>query len=151
MHKQSVSVIRDAIKSQQEMIKHSREALARLRQMRGTVEDIVRRVLPMLSELRVRVGVYCYSEKPTIRVTISDLPGFKDGRLADVMSMLMEYGFTESRTFDYAEYLNREYYFERGDLNIEINAFVTSDSPTCRRIAVGEKITTQTQYEIECD
>jgi hypothetical protein len=152
MHKQSVSAImRKAINSKHDFIKDTKRTIVRLRQVKGTVEDLVRKVLPMLHGMDVRMDMFCYYHSPTLRITVSGVPGFKDNRLASVLSMLMDQGFTESRTFESAEYLNREYSFTRGDLDVEVNVYVASDSPTCRRIPVGEKTITQVQYEIQCD
>lgn len=145
------SFINQAIASKLASINDTRRDIAKIRASKGTIRDLGKRTLSILDGLDVRMSVSCIWSNPILRFTVQDVDGFKNKRLTDALEMFMNQGFTESRTWESAEYLNREYTFRRGDLDVELNVYVRSDSPTCRRIPVGEKTITQTQYEIQCD
>ena len=68
------------------------------------------------------------------------------------MSYLMGIGFDDKgKGFESAEMLNREYEFAREDIHVKFDVYVRSDSPTCRKVVVGEETTTYKTYKIECD
>jgi hypothetical protein len=85
-----------------------------------------------------------------IGVTMHDLPGLKCRKLMRTLEYVMEQGFEDTGTVDYASVRNRDYKFKRGDLHLRIGAYVRSDSKSCQRVQVGERVEVVPQYEIVC-
>lgn len=103
-----------------------------------------------------RPTVYYYfnttwDNRPKIHVSVRNADGFKDDSLAMAMTYLMTVGFEIKRTHEYAECLNRDYTFDRADMQLDLSVYVKEDSPTCRKIAIGEETIRQVKYKIECD
>lgn len=93
-----------------------------------------------------------YDNIPRLMFVLRDIDGFKNQNLSLAIAYLMTVGFdSKPDQFESAEYMNREYRFERVDMEVILDVHVKSDSPTCRRVAVGEKVVKQVEYKIECD
>ena len=89
---------------------------------------------------------------PEVEFVIREATGFKDDSVAMAMSYVMGIGFeAKGNTYENAEYLHREYRFERPDMAVCFEVRVKSDSPTCRKVKVGEETLKISKYEIECD
>jgi hypothetical protein len=120
-----------------------------LRAKRKPIRALATKVAKHLAERDyLWVGMVC--ETPNINVYMRDLTGFKDERLTGLLSMLADIGITE-RTSDCAEILNRAYRFRVDDMNVRIDAYVMDESPTCRKVQIGEEIRVVPKYQIECD
>jgi hypothetical protein len=85
-----------------------------------------------------------------INVTMFDLTGLKCRKLTKVLEYVMAQGFESAGSIDYASARNRDYKFVRGDLHVRIGAYVRSDSKSCLRVQVGERVVVEPQYEIVC-
>jgi hypothetical protein len=85
-----------------------------------------------------------------ISVTMFDLPSMKARKLTRVLEYVMAQGFESDGTTDYASIRNRDFKFSKGDLHVRIGAYVRSDSKSCLRVQVGEKVVVEPQYEIVC-
>ena len=90
-----------------------------------------------------------------INVTYYDLEGFKDLRLQTTLEGLNFIGDIE-RTKEYASVMNRDYHFkvpfaDGMNLSVSVCAYVKEDSPTCRKVVIGQEIQTIDKYEIVCD
>jgi hypothetical protein len=90
-------------------------------------------------------------------VSIRDLDGFKDPKLAKLLGGLVALS-TEVREKEYPSNLNRDYFFEWVDTEgdrfyVNVYAYARPDSPTCRKVLVGveEKLVREEKYEIVCD
>jgi len=92
-------------------------------------------------------------------VTMADLDGFKDARLVDAIDRLMLCADWETETQDWAASLNRDFKFSttttRDDgkriwNHVTIAAYARSDSPTCRKVVVGQETKVVDKYEIIC-
>lgn len=111
------------------------------------------------------VNVYPFTAGATLHFTVrvDKLEGFKDPRLAGILEMMEFWGPFESYTSDYPSSLNRDFsyaYREKVDqltghsmyTRVTVQAFVKSDSETCRKVVVGyTDATPQPIYKIECD
>lgn len=92
-------------------------------------------------------------------VTMTELDGFKDARLVDAIDRLMLCADWETETQDWAASLNRDFKFSttttRDDgkriwNHVTIAAYARSDSPTCRKVVVGQETKVVDKYEIIC-
>jgi hypothetical protein len=92
-----------------------------------------------------------YDDRPKIHVSVRNASGFKDDSVSMAMLYLMTVGFETARTHDFAEALNREFTFSRADMDVVLDVYVKDDSPTCRKVAIGEETIRQVKYKIECD
>jgi hypothetical protein len=93
----------------------------------------------------------------TVALSLRGIEGFKCPALSAVLEYCNERCEPNSiGTSDWAESLNREFRFkltpEFGDnCTVTVNAYVKSDSPTCRKVVVGTVIEEVKKYEIQCD
>jgi hypothetical protein len=91
----------------------------------------------------------------TMGCTLNNLTGFKDERLTDILEKILSLDPTECSTSDYPNSLNRDYrFFFPGSIIVTVFAYVLDNSPTCRRVVVGERyVESRTEYEfaLECD
>jgi len=94
--------------------------------------------------------LYMMGSTPTFHITFRNLESFKCLKLESALWLLETIG-KAVRTKDYAEYLNREYNYEIEGAMVTLNAYVKSDSATCRKVAVGTTTETVTKYELQCD
>lgn len=93
-------------------------------------------------------------------VNLHNLDGLKDRRLERVLEAPMSMDSPEwsVSNSDYPASLNRDYYFSTrvqvGDETVQIAlsvcAYVRSDSPTCRKVVVGQNTVVTPVYKIEC-
>lgn len=91
-----------------------------------------------------------WGTNPCVTVSMRGLEGFKSPRLTKVLSLLEDLGESQ-RTEDWAQYLNRDYTYMVGSVKVQICAYVTDDSPTCRRVQVGTEVREVPKYKLECD
>jgi len=90
-----------------------------------------------------------------VNVTYYDLEGFKDLRLLTTLEGLSFIGEID-RTREFAQSMNRDYHFtvpfaDGTTLNVGVYAYVKEDSPTCRKVFVGQEVKAVDKYEIVCD
>lgn len=88
-------------------------------------------------------------------VTTVELDGFKDESLTKLLSKLIHAD--ETKTRDWAESLNRDFEFHfklspTAHLSIVVQAYVKSNSPTCRKVvkSVTTEVVEKREYEIVC-
>ena len=96
-------------------------------------------------------SVYTIGSAFYFQLTLRNLESFKCPKLEFLLIDMENNAESARDTRDFAEYLNREYYYKMDGMNICINAFVKSDSPTCRKVVVGTETETTLKYQIECD
>lgn len=86
-------------------------------------------------------------------IYLKDLEGFKDEKLADLMGYLLDKSPVHTSSNEYLANYNIDYKFEFNGFYIMVGAYIKSDSPTCRRIQVGEDThySVVPRYIIECD
>ena len=88
-----------------------------------------------------------------IRFTVQSL---KDEQLIGLLASLETLTGVEFTNKAYANEWSQEMNFTSSDygrvgLNIRLECTIASDSPTCRKVAVGEKVVTEIVYELQCD
>ena len=106
-------------------------------------------------------SVHVYDESVSINVAMNRLESFKDPLLTETISDLLACAEWESETTDYPSSLGREFEFKTkvideatglsAEYRVAINAYVKSDSPTCRRVMIGTETKVVEKYEIQCD
>lgn len=88
----------------------------------------------------------------TVALTLRGIEGFKCPALSAVLEYCNEKCEpNRTSTSDWAESLNREFRFKLAPCTVTVNAYVKSDSPTCRKVVVGTTIEEVKKYEIQCD
>lgn len=134
-------------------IDYAKQRAANLRKRRAELMPILKMLAPLLSSETDYVYISAGTYTTSVNVTMRKLDGFKDDRLSQVLYVVMFLkGVEMSETTDYPESLNRDYHFKVGeDITITIGAYVKNDSPTCRKVKVGEEMKLVAQYKIECD
>ena len=98
---------------------------------------------------RISVG------RNNIYVTYRNLSGLKDLQLEITLCGLENIGRSTS-TQDFPSLLNRDYLydvsFDDGTIiSVIISAYVSEDSPTCRKVVIGQEHKVVDKYEIVCD
>ena len=109
--------------------------------------------------LHVHSYVYTYDDDTsfTIALSLRGIEGFKCPALLAVLEYCEDKSAAGSiKTSDWPECLNREFRFklapEFGDnCTVSVNAYVRSDSPTCRKVEIGTTMEEVKKYEIQCD
>jgi hypothetical protein len=94
--------------------------------------------------------------KSRIQITIRlrELDSFKDENLAGLLEAIDGMGLeAETRDYTGSESPNREFRFEANDYKLVVDAWVRSDSSSCRRVKTGETVKTvvEEQWSLECD
>lgn len=153
------NALNEAIKSNTRTAQRCREETNTLKAHRSEMLHVTSELLNYLGTNRTDLDkprVNCYFtvgyDRPRIHVSVYNADGFRDDSLMMAMTHLMTVGFESSgKTYENAEYLNREYKFSRADLDVVLDISVRSDSETCRRVAIGEETVKQTKYQIQCD
>jgi hypothetical protein len=92
-----------------------------------------------------------YDNQLSFTYSMYNLSSFKDSSLEDLLTKLLDNNFIPKETSDYPNILNKDFSFEKDNILIKIAAYVASDSPTCRKVKVGEEIQVVDKYEIQCD
>ena len=98
-----------------------------------------------------------YNSRMLFSFYMYDLDGFKSDRLVEVLEKItgaisLFDGEVKTETSDYARGLTRTFKFEIEDvITITITGAVKADSPTCRKVQVGEETKVVPIYEIQCD
>ena len=102
-----------------------------------------------LSEEEASTLFITHHDTPTIHLTLHELEGFKDPKLVDMLSFFLQ--FTDKvDEKEWAQFMNKDYTVELGDVRISISAYVRDGSPTCRKVATGTRLEEVTTYRIEC-
>ena len=147
-------IFTNSVKSRKSDIDFAKQRLTQLRKARATLMPIIKHLAPLIGEqdrIHINAGEYYHS----INITMNKLDGFKDARLEQMLFVMMAFkNVVAKNTNDYAEWLSRTYRFTiPGDVDIEfsVEANVKSDSETCRKVKVGEKLELVAQYAIQCD
>jgi hypothetical protein len=90
------------------------------------------------------------SGRPTVNFSVSEADGFTDPRVVSALEFLTR-EFEEARTHESAEYLYRSYTFTKPEVQVCFMVSVKGDSPTCKRVEVGEEMVVQKKYKIVCE
>lgn len=138
---------------------------ALIRKNARMVNKHIAKVTKMFGDTDVRHYISADNCSKELRVTLQvfSLPSFKDSKLENVLAYLHEEFLSADDTKDWPASLSREYGFynavgtapdlEKITIRFIIDANVSSDSKTCRRVVTGvtERTYEETQYKIICD
>lgn len=146
-----VTAINEGIADAKRGIKSYREAKDMLLSVKGMIRAKYAWTLDKLDmeNSHVDCSWSAFREKPGVSVLLFRLESFKDARLTDLLYNLCSFG--DPEVTEYAEALNKDFYFKLEDINILVRAFVKGDSPTCRKVKVGAKLVEEATYKIVCD
>ena len=110
------------------------------------------------------VTLHAYSDSSSVYITLRRLDGFKDDLLTRAIVAVNDYAMDNGyKVFvdntEYASSLNRDYRFHlsksdyswESSLDVTISAYVRDDSPTCKKIKIGETVEIVPKYQIVCD
>jgi hypothetical protein len=155
MPKTANPVIADAMHNANEYMALQKQKLATLRKHYKRLDKITSDLNLILSGadgVQGGVHIYPYSDMVSITVSLRKLPSFKCKILESILEYCETLNVGKVGSNDYAESLNRDYNFELADNWVmHVNAYVKSDSATCRKIKVGTEIVEQAKWEIQCD
>lgn len=146
-----VTAINTAVQNLDDAIKRAQKQKAALRTHRSAIN---RALVPLnaafkAGALRYEPGVSVSGNGESwwpfeFSVTGStvELEGFKDERLVKLLGKLIDAD--DTKTTDFAAYLNRDFKFsttlpDGSILRVTVNAYVKSDSPTCRKVLKESK------------
>lgn len=137
-------------------IEYAKQRLTDLRKARKVLMPIIKHLAPLLGKndhISLSADASWYHG---IYITMDKLDGFKDVRLEQMLFVVMALkNVVAEDTQDQAEWLSRTYNFmvkaDTTDIRIRVEANVKSDSQTCRKVKVGEKLEVVAEYAIQCD
>lgn len=113
------------------------------------------RIQPALSALSDRWSNPIMTDSGySLVLSMSQLEGFKDKQLLNVLEGVLALDPTTMRSLEYPAGFNIDYIFEFGKVVVKVCAYARTDSPTCRKIVVGERFVpgyTEYQFKIECE
>jgi len=157
--------IGNAIEESVATIANQRKRIALFKKHATKLNKVLNDLSLILSGTAVSHNLYTYAyaytydddSSFTIALTLRGIEGFKCPALSAVLEYCNEKCKPNTTsTSDWPESLNREFRFklapEFGDnCTVTVNAYVKSDSPTCRKVVVGTTIEEVKKYEIQCD
>ena len=129
---------------------------------RLTTDRMLLRALyaPIFVNLTEDDSIYIYTHdnnRIQFVVYMHDLDSFKDERLTSTISSAMELIGDKVKETDFAQYEHKEYRISTNNIyaveqaELQINAYVKSDSPTCRKVQIGTEIKAVPKYKFECN
>ena len=93
-----------------------------------------------------------YSDRIVLRLYMYDAESFKCDEVTARLWALENWpGLKKQDTNDYASSLNRTYHFQYEKLRVTLDVYVKADSPTCRKVVIGEETKVIPTYAIQCD
>ena len=161
MKQRKVNPLITAIKNQIDQYKHEADLLHK-KVKRLTTDRMLLRALyaPIFVNLTENDSIYIYTHdnnRIQFVVYMHDLDSFKDERLTSTISSAMELIGDKVKETDFAQYEHKEYRISTNNIyaveqaELQINAYVKSDSPTCRKIQIGTEIKAVPKYKFECN
>ena len=144
-----VLAFNSALSQARDSAKRARQDVVYLSQMRRAINKVGKAIANSMDD-NDHLNLYMVGTTPHFSVTMRNLESFKCFALESMLWTLDAMG-TSTRTKDWPEYLNREYFYDVDGMKVCVNAYVKSDSPTCRKVQIGVETITQPTYKIECD
>ena len=159
--KRKVNPLITAIKNQIDQYKHEADLLHK-KVKRLTTDRMLLRALyaPIFVNLAEDDSIYIYTRdnnRVQFVVYMHELDSFKDERLTSTISSAMELIGDKVKETDFAQYEHKEYRISTNNIyaveqaELQINAYVKTDSPTCRKIQIGTEIKAVPKYKFECN
>lgn len=148
------SILKQALRNAQQSVKESRAAEKMLRDQKDMIAPLITMLIQLMPDLEVDFTVYGLSfGRVDMNVMLWNAPGFKDERIVAALELLTGMSEESPRTSENAEFKSRSYNFSlpQFKLRVSLSVYVGDDSPTCRRVEVGEETVTRKKYQIVCD
>lgn len=145
-------VFASALNDAQRSVTNARNRLQSLKAQRKQIGRLLR-TLSMCAQpadTDTVISLWMNDDQPVISVSMYNLEGFKCLRIESMLWLLEEIG-TLTETKEYASCLNRDYKYTVDGYKVIFNAYVRSDSPTCRKVVIGTDTVTTPKYAIQCD
>jgi hypothetical protein len=146
--------------SKNRLIKELKDLKARSKELKPLLNKFS--YLKGLDNVSCRLQLW--SDSTSVYINLRGLEGFKDELLTRSIVAVNDYAMDNGykvfiQNNEDASSLNRDYRFalsktdDRWDSNLDITifAYVKSDSPTCRKVQIGETVEIVPKYEIVCD
>ena len=133
--------------------------IGRAKNDRKVIKANKRRLTPLLSMLAlsdeesgsIRIS-NSYDNIPHIHVSLWSAESFKcDAVVARIWALEEFDTIVEQAVHEYPISLNRDYRFDYGHTAVTFAVYVKSNSPTCRKVVVGQKTETVDEFKIVCD
>jgi len=96
------------------------------------------------------INVSMSGQTPQINIVLNKLDSFKDEDLTTLLEFLIDRK-ADIQEEAYPQFHNKDYHADLGDARVVINAYVRSDSPTCRRVQVGSQLKEEPIWELHCN
>lgn len=156
--KQARTILRDGVNSVRRNLTENKQKLALIKANETSLTVLMMVILDKLGKLAKGTDAYINSVLdwstnkmvPKVTFYVSGADGFKSPEVVGVLEFLTR-EFEECTSNDHSGSLGRSYSFIRPDMRVECVIYVSEDSPTCRRVEIGEEIVVQKKYKIECD
>ena len=147
---QAAKLLKEAMQTCRNEIKHQRAAIDRLQADRISLQLLCAVLFDRLKGLDTWTYISATSSRPIVNFSVSEADGFTDPRIVSALEFLTK-EFEEAKTNESAEYLYRSYSFSKPEVQVCFMVNVKSDSPTCKRVEVGEEMVVQKKYKIVCE
>jgi len=142
-----------SIKSKQIEIKREKDKLAALRASELSMTLLLAVLIEKLNSIELGGWISSLGTdvEPRIYACLHvNADGFKNPDVVRTLDFLTgEFPEVTSKDGDYS--LSRCYKFRKEKLTLDFTVYVNDDSPTCRRIEIGEETIKVKKYKIECD
>ena len=143
---------------------HAQDMQSRMRQAR-LERDAIKRARRTLTPLLKLVGFddlktnsvsldyNAYNDRVTMRLYMYDVEGFKcDEVTARLWALENWKTITKQSVAEYPSALNRTFHYRYEDgITISFDVYVKNDSPTCRKVVIGERAEIIKEYALQCD
>lgn len=156
------TIFNNALASRNNDIAYAKRRIGELRKARKHAMPILKHLAPLVTGEYDRMYMSAMSYEADeqliqINIELHKLDGFKDQRLENVLFAVMALkGVEDKKSSDWPNFYNRDYKFVIGEdspltIDITVGAYIRSNSETCRRVKVGEKMEVTAEYEFQCD
>ena len=145
------SVFEMAVKEQAESVVRAKQRLTVVKTSKKVLKPILTRIVDLTIEADyISLSTNLYDSKPRLYVTLSKLSSFKDERLVRLLTVLSDHA-EMFKTEEYAVSMNRDYKFSNEQYEVNVAAYVSDNSATCRKVLIGVETVQKEKYEIVCD
>ena len=100
----------------------------------------------------INISANSYDDTVSIRIYTYDAESFKCNRITAMLNVFETWKpIVRQEVRDYPSSINRSFTYRYAGLDVSLDVYVKKDSPTCRKVEIGEKVIVDKIYEIQCD
>jgi hypothetical protein len=143
---------------------HAKEMQSRVRRAR-VERDAIKRARRALTPLLKLIGFddtknnsvgldyNDYNDRISVRLYMYDVEGFKCDEVAARLWALENWKpITKQSVSEYPSAINRTFHYRYEDgTTVAFDVYVKNDSPTCRKVVIGERAEIIKEYALQCD